>query len=483
VKVRGSGYPRAGHAALAFVLLTLTAQVILPVLVQQRVTELREAIATAEPARTLLARLQFVLVREVGALEDLLVSGGTEGGDVYDTARASEIAIVEELTPLISRLGPEVAEPYADARTLAARWHARVDELRTVQRGPGSEGARPRVTEPGLFEDVLRATAAVDSAVLRSTARGRARIVATERLGLRLTVTLGVLALLAAGAVAFLDERVHRFAAESARRREQAEAALAEAARADEARARLLRGVTHDVKNPLGAAKGYAELLAEGIRGPLSPEQVPLVEGIQRTIDSALAILTDLLDVARADGGLSVQRVSTDLVSVVRVAVEDHRAAAEAAGHALEFETTVERLPVHTDPARVRQVLDNLLSNAIKYTPAPGRVTVVTDVVSDGDAPHPGAWVVVRVTDTGPGIPPERRRAIFDEFIRLENGSGVGGHGLGLAIARRVARLLGGNLTVSDAPGPGATFVLWIPRRTDRAPREQHPPTSGPEAR
>src|SRR5690606_32275906 len=104
----------------------------------------------------------------------------------------------------------------------------------------------------------------------------------------------------------------------------------------------------------------------------------------------------------------------------------------------------------------------NLLSNAIKYTPAPGRISVHAQrEVREGG----GSWVTIRVDDTGAGIPPEHRDAIFDEFTRLEEQGSPGGHGLGLAIARRIARLLDGDLTVGDAPGGGASFALWLPVR------------------
>ncbi|HEV3050126.1 MAG TPA: HAMP domain-containing sensor histidine kinase, partial [Longimicrobium sp.] len=247
----------------------------------------------------------------------------------------------------------------------------------------------------------------------------------------------------------------------------EAERALAETARATEARAHLLRGVSHDVKNPLGAARGYAELLEQGIRGELTPEQAKFVAGIRRSIDGALSILADLLDLARADsGGLHMERMPAELGHIAREAAEDHRPAARAAGHTLECPAPAEPIRLHTDPARVRQVLGNLLSNAVKYTPAPGRITVRAERVEGGDS-RPGPWAVLRVIDTGPGIPPEKREAIFDEFTRLHDGTDIQGHGLGLAISRRVARLLGGDLDVSGAPGQGATFTLWLPLRDE----------------
>jgi signal transduction histidine kinase len=92
---------------------------------------------------------------------------------------------------------------------------------------------------------------------------------------------------------------------------------------------------------------------------------------------------------------------------------------------------------------------------------------------ADGGASRPGAWAALRVRDTGPGIPPEQREAIFDEFTRLHDGTGIKGHGLGLAISRRVARLLGGDLDVSGVPGEGATFTLWLPLRdSDGSPEK-----------
>ena len=464
------------RTALGFVLLTLLALVVVPVLGQRRVDALREEADLGEPARTLVTRLQYSLAREIFSLNELLLSGDRAYSARYAEARDQERALFEELQPLAERLGPQVLAGHARAEVLAEQWHERVaDEEFARLRAEGVDTVRIRRELP-LFEDVLGALGDLDASIVAATARHRDRIVATERMGVRLTLGLGVLALLAAGAAAALDARVRHFAAESGRRRREAERALAESARLTEARARLLRGITHDVKNPLGAAKGYADLLALGVKGPVSPEQAPLVEGIERSIDGALAIIADLLDVARADsGGLTVRRERVDLRRVVEEVVEDHRPVAERAGHAVEF-TCDDALHVHTDPARVRQVLENLLSNAIKYTPAPGRLAVRAELVrgTRGGSPRrEGRWVAVRVADTGPGIPPEMREIIFDEFSRLDAHAGIKGHGLGLTISRRIARLLGGDLVVADGDAPGATFVLWLPCRDGEAAEER----------
>jgi two-component system OmpR family sensor kinase len=140
--------------------------------------------------------------------------------------------------------------------------------------------------------------------------------------------------------------------------------------------------------------------------------------------------------------------------------VEEHRAAAEAAGLALVNADGGSQTILVTDPARVAQVLGNLLSNAIKYTPAGGRIEVTTELAG-GRAGDDGARLAIHVADDGPGIPTGKREEIFGEFTRLATVDKPGA-GLGLSIARRVARLLGGDVTVSGGQG-GARFTLWLP--------------------
>ncbi|HEX8430249.1 MAG TPA: ATP-binding protein, partial [Longimicrobium sp.] len=230
---------------------------------------------------------------------------------------------------------------------------------------------------------------------------------------------------------------------------------------ATEARARLLRGVTHDIKNPLGAADGYAQLLEMELTGTLVPQQEKWVAGVRRGIGGALALIVDLLEVSSAESGdLPIHRESIDLTLLCAEAVEEHRGAAEARGHELMWNRG-EPVPIHTDPARVRQILGNLLTNAIKYTPAPGLITAWIERDVDGTS-SPGGRVAVHVTDNGAGIPLDERESIFGEFHRLHSAEQASGHGLGLAISRLIARLLGGDLTVSGGPDEGATFSLLL---------------------
>src|SRR5688500_9337159 len=447
---------------VAFVLLTLIALVAVPWAVQRRVGQVRDEIVSSEPARTLVLQWQFDMVMEMDAVSELLLTGDSSQLATYDRVTRAERRVHEELLPLARDLGPQVLERFTEARTLAEQWHSRIEDIDMLRERTGRRRLMQDPIERGLFEDVLGAIAAVDSAIIRDTERARIEIEGAEKTGLMLTQALGALALLSALALFMLEARVRRFAEQAELRRQEAANALAETARTTEARRRLMRGVTHDVKNPLGAARGYTELLTMGVKGPLTPEQLPLVEGAQRSIDSALAIIADLLDFARVDSqGMAVTHVETDLSAVVHEAVADYRAQAETAEHAIEAVTGEGSVVAFTDPRRVRQVLDNLISNAIKYTPPPGRI-VVRLVARVEPTPLGTPTCAIEVSDTGPGIPPERRESVIDEVTRLDEGSPTKGHGLGLAIARGVSRLLGGDLTIADTT-PGATFVFLLP--------------------
>jgi signal transduction histidine kinase len=273
-------------------------------------------------------------------------------------------------------------------------------------------------------------------------------------------VGLVVLSLASAAAATWFARRVRLLGREAAARRDQAEAALAELQESVRARERMIRGVTHDLKNPLGAARGYAELLLDPeVAGRLGGRQPEMVGAIRRNLDGALGIIHDLLNLARAESGqLEVVRAPLDCAQLLGEAVDEYRGAAHAAGHQLELVAECDGVRVVSDGARVRQILGNLLSNAIKYTPAGGRIQV-TARPQLGPAPR----LRVAVEDSGPGIALAEREAVFREFERLNAGDQVEGHGLGLAISRRMARLLGAELEVEDGALGGAAFVLTLP--------------------
>ena len=269
-----------------------------------------------------------------------------------------------------------------------------------------------------------------------------------------------------------LLERERAARDESEEARAIAEQRRQELERVTESRTRLLRGFTHDVKNPLGAADGFLALLAEGVRGDLTAQQLESVGRARRSIRSALDLIGHLLELARAAAGqLEIRCVATDLRELASELVEEFRAQAETKQLSLAAELPPELPAIESDPARIRQVLANLVSNAVKYTPNGGRITVRAGVRSGGAAPVPGEWVVVDVIDTGAGIAADKRQLLFQEFTRFDPGAAHGA-GIGLAISQRVAQALGGAISVESEMGVGSTFTLWLSQRNPLPPSD-----------
>ena len=448
----------------AFVVVALIAVLLTPIAIQQRVHGLRDEIEhSADPARTLVTEVQYLLARQTSVLRGYFLTGDARFLDDFEALRGRETAAYAALGRHVDRLGGAAVAPYAELRTLSREWHDRLDADELTRPAGSSLPVADLPFDQPLYLEALASAARLDRALLEETRERRRVITSTERLGYVINVVLALLAIAAALAVAYLSHWNRRIAREAETRRLAAEEALQAKVDATEARARLLRGVTHDVKNPLGAADAYAELLELGLRGPLSGEQLEFLAKMRRSIRSALDIIHDLLDLGAAESGaIELSRVPTDVASVAREAAEEHRAAAERAGHTLRVGVDSELPAILTDPARVRQVLGNLLSNAIKYTPSPGVVEVAATLSPGDDAPGSGLWIAVRVIDSGPGIPLDSRESIFDEFSRLHAPT-VQGHGLGLAISRRIARLLNGEITVGSGARGGSEFVLWLP--------------------
>lgn len=232
-----------------------------------------------------------------------------------------------------------------------------------------------------------------------------------------------------------------------------------------ESHERLVRGFTHDIKNPLGATDGYLALLEMGIHGQLGSPQEETVHRARRSIRAALDLVVQLLDIERAQSGqLDLRREHVDLEGLIRDVAGEFLAAASAKDIGVEVlpSRIQDSLVIETDAARVRQIVANLVSNAVKYTHAGGHVRVRAHVASDSEAPWPGSWVAIDIADDGPGIPAAKQSMLFREFTRFDPGAAEGS-GVGLAISQRLAVALGGRITVASTPNVGSTFTLWLP--------------------
>ena len=253
---------------------------------------------------------------------------------------------------------------------------------------------------------------------------------------------------------------------------------------ASRAKSEFLAIMSHELRTPLNAVLGYSELLEMGISGPVTP---PMREQIGRIRVSAvhlLGLVNDILDLAKVEAGrLQVSSGPCSAAGTIAAAIALIQPQAAAGGLDLTVLPVPDPSPIFRgDDERVRQILVNLLSNAVKFTSHGGKITVA--IASSGS---PGAdtrlqtsrsYVSFSVTDTGAGIPEEKLLAIFDPFVQAESGHSRSreGSGLGLTISRRLARLMGGDLTVKSELRKGSTFTLWLPADIS-AKDVEHPPT------
>lgn len=223
----------------------------------------------------------------------------------------------------------------------------------------------------------------------------------------------------------------------------------------DRMKSEFVSTVSHDLRSPLTAVRGYADLLS--ILGPLTEGQQDAVERIRRAVEQMSELITDLLDLGKIEAGIEMEMAPCSLAEVVREAVET--LSPRAAEKGLDLTVEVDRnLPiVRGNAGRLRQVVVNLMDNAIKYTPSGGSVHVHLS--------RDEKEVIFSVSDTGIGIAPEDQKMLFQKFyrVRTPQTDGITGTGLGLAICRSIVEQHEGRIWVRSAPGEGSTFSFALP--------------------
>jgi two-component system sensor histidine kinase GlrK len=232
----------------------------------------------------------------------------------------------------------------------------------------------------------------------------------------------------------------------------------------EEERNRFLRHLSHELKTPLAALREGAELLGDQVGGPLAPPQRRVVSIMRDNSVKLQRMIEELLDFQRAlHASATLALAPVRLDELAREAARAHELAARAKCQRLVLEARA--LTVEGDAPKLRSILENLVGNAVKFAPRDGTVTVLV-------AEH-GAEALVEVIDSGPGVPPEEREAIFDTFFRgrPRQGARIEGSGLGLAIAREFAEAHGGQIRVVGE-GRGGHFQLVLPRRASEPLRE-----------
>ena len=235
-----------------------------------------------------------------------------------------------------------------------------------------------------------------------------------------------------------------------------------EAERANLSKSHFVATISHELRTPMNAVLGYTQLLSDGIDGPVTALQRDHLGRVRASGQHLLALIDDLLGHARIEAGEEVVRAeSVELLDVVEQSLVLVRPLAEQKGLGLRVEWPEAPLELLTDVRKLRQLLVNVLANAVKFTEM-GEVALVLRV----DGRDEDAQVHFEVTDTGRGVPPEDAAHIFEPFWQAEPGgaSNGGGTGLGLSVARQLARLLGGELSLAQSvQGRGSTFLISLP--------------------
>jgi signal transduction histidine kinase len=234
------------------------------------------------------------------------------------------------------------------------------------------------------------------------------------------------------------------------------------AVHASNEKSRFLARASHELRTPLAAIQGYAELLIEESEVRGAPPAT-LARDLGRIVEAArhlTGLVDELLDISKIETGrMELRLAPVDLKAIVEDVAAMVQPAAAVAGTRLRVDCAADLPRVRTDARRARQVLLNLLSNAIKFTGA-GDV----DVIAKRALGAPEEWAEIEVRDTGPGMTADEQRLAFEEFWRGRTDRP--GVGLGLSIAQRLCRELGGSIGVNAAPGAGAAFIVRLPVAT-----------------
>jgi PAS domain S-box-containing protein len=212
--------------------------------------------------------------------------------------------------------------------------------------------------------------------------------------------------------------------------------------------------VSHDLRSPLTAILGYVDLLDRV--GPVNDQQRDFIHRVQNSVQSITSLVNDLLELGRIEAGFDTQREVVSLDGILRSALETMGGQILEKKLNLNVDLPTEMPPVRGNPIRLRQMLDNLIGNAIKYTPEGGEISISVELQKDQD--------ILRISDSGPGIPPADQPHIFEKFYRASNvPKGVGGSGLGLAIVKSIIDNHQGRIWVDSQLGNGTTFTVVLP--------------------
>jgi signal transduction histidine kinase len=249
-------------------------------------------------------------------------------------------------------------------------------------------------------------------------------------------------------------------------KREQLERAVRRLEELDRLKSNFLANMSHELRTPLTSIIGYAEMLAEGLAGALSPEQRDYVQTILGKADQLLGLISAVLDAQAIETGqLSLDRMPVALAQLARSEVPSFAALAHKRGIVIAVDAEVDGV-ILGDRKKLRQIVSSLLSNAIKFTPDRGRVELAirNGPLVPGE-PDSAPAVHLVVTDSGIGISRQLVPQIFEPFYQVDSSStrAFGGSGVGLTLVKAYVEAHGGSIWVDSDPGAGATFMAIFP--------------------
>lgn len=295
-----------------------------------------------------------------------------------------------------------------------------------------------------------------------------------------MTPLASILAIVAFAGLGLLLQHERKQARKLVERSKELERLSTELLRASRMKNEFLANVSHELRTPLNAIVGFVDLLREGVYGDLAPRQVKPVERIEASANHLRHLVDQILDLAKiAAGRLDVHTEVLDVRPFVLDVASEMESLVNEKNLTLSLAMGAALPRIRTDPTHLRQILVNLIGNAVKYTDR-GTIIVRSRMVprsealilgmpgslSEGDGSE-DMWLSVQVSDPGIGIATVDQERIFEEFEQVGAGpradSPNRGTGLGLAISRRLARLLGGDISLVSDIGKGSTFSLWLP--------------------
>ena len=285
--------------------------------------------------------------------------------------------------------------------------------------------------------------------------------------------TVGFLALSIIGIILVLlrkarkAEAVAKLAAKDTKKlNNKLEIALKKAEDASLAKTRFLNNMSHDIRTPMNAILGYAQLMEEELKEKDLPETSDHLEKLQQSGNLLLSIINNVLDMARIESGkMEIDENYGRIEDIRQTLFEIFGDEAKKKNIALHYTINVEHEHILTDTTKVKEIFVNILSNAIKYTPPGGSVMINVDELVCDESGY--MMVRTRVSDTGIGMSQDYLTKIFDAFTRERNTtkSKITGSGLGMSIVKRYVDLLGGTIDVESEPGKGSTFTVTLKHR------------------